>query len=235
MKVTLAEYRDDLHQAEMLATLVAAELTDALSRKGHATLAVPGGETPRTFLHTLSRKPIAWGRVSVMLTDERFVPESNLRSNTRMMREHFLQGPAAKSKLVPLFWPAASPEVVLERLSLGVKQALPLDVCVLGMGVDGHVASLFPGGSHLVKAMAPDCKQYLMPMRSDALDEPRLTLTANVLRAASHIHILIVGPEKLAALKAAEQAENALVAPVRAILTAPNPVTVHYAEKAHQP
>ncbi|MBZ0128127.1 MAG: 6-phosphogluconolactonase [Rhodobacteraceae bacterium] len=223
------EYADSDQQAAALAVCVAAQLRETLAAKGRATLAVPGGTTPGRFLVALSRADIDWPRVSVLLTDERFVPQESPRSNTRLLRETLLQNSAAKALLVPLFAPARVPEEALARLSDGVRAVLPLDVCVLGMGADMHIASLFPGADRLAEALAPDCPDVLLPMRAAGAPEPRLTLTAPVLSSARHLHLLIKGRDKRAALDRAGTLP-AIDAPV-AILMGRDRLTVHFTER----
>ncbi len=221
------ESRDAL--ALDLTEIVTGELEAALAARGRATLAVPGGTTPGPFLAGLSLAPLDWARISVMLTDERFVPENSPRSNTRLLRETLLQNAAAGATAIPFFAEAAAPEDVLASLTAGVAAALPLDVCVLGMGADMHTASLFPGADRLAEALGAAAPP-LLPMRAPGAPEPRLTLTAPVLRSAGSLHILITGVEKQMALAAALEAPSAETAPVRAVLDGPVPVTVHYAD-----
>ncbi|MFT4743948.1 MAG: 6-phosphogluconolactonase [Yoonia sp.] len=225
-------YSDPKIQARSLAAIVAGQLATALSKKGRATLAVPGGTTPAAFLRALSKADLDWLNISVLLTDERFVPETSPRSNTALLRSTLFQGKAAAAQFVPLYQQADQPEDVLNLLSDAVRAVLPLDVCVVGMGSDMHTASLFPGADHLTQALDPTQDTVLLPMRAPSAPEPRMTLTARVLQAATNLHLLIIGPEKLAALKSAEQPGPASKAPVRVILNAPTNVTIHYAEQA---
>ena len=227
-----AEYNDAATQATALAALVAGQLAEAIKTKGHATLAVPGGTTPALFLRILSAAAIDWSKVRVLLTDERAVPETSARSNTNLLRATLLQNAAAAAHLVPLYSDPAMSEGTAETLQSGIRRALPIDVCVLGMGADMHTASLFPGADRLNEALDPDCDDVLIPMQIAGTPEPRVTLTARVLRAAPYLHLLLVGAEKLAALKLAERSGPAALAPVRVILTAPGQLTVHYTETA---
>ena len=206
-----------------LAELVADQLRAAHTSKGRATLAVPGGTTPGPFLSALSEADLAWADVSVLPTDERLVSERSPRSNARLIRETLLQNAAAVANLVPLHEP------LIGSLTARVEAALPIDVLVIGMGADMHTASLFPGAPELAAALAADAP-VLMEITPPGQPEARLTLTAPVLRRASVIHILITGPEKLAALETALADGPVTEAPVRAVLTAPCPVTVHYAD-----
>jgi len=212
-----------------LARRVAEQLVETLEQKGHAVLAVPGGTTPAPFFEILRKKQMDWASVVVLLTDERFLPETSERSNTRLLREHLLQDNAKAARLVPLYKPADAPEAVLDALRQGIAAVLPLDVCVLGMGTDMHTASLFPGADQLRAALAEDAP-VLLPMRAKGAPEPRLTLTAPVLRGAEHLHILIAGKEKQTALANALHEGPVEDAPVRVVLNRPKGVIVHYAD-----
>ncbi|MCV2878262.1 6-phosphogluconolactonase [Sedimentimonas flavescens] len=208
-----------------LADQIAAELRRALEVHGRATLSVPGGTTPGPVFDILSGLDLDWGRVSVLLNDERWVDESSPRSNTRLLRERLLTGRAAGAQLVPLYAPAPQPEDKLAELAEGIAPALPITVLLLGMGADMHTASLFPGADRLAEALS-DTAPAVMALRAEAAGEPRITLTAPVLRDAMHIHILITGAEKRAAIeRAATLPEEE--APVRCVL---KNATVHWAE-----
>jgi 6-phosphogluconolactonase len=223
IEVARQDYPDRGTLMRDLAELVADQLRAAHASKGRATLAVPGGTTPGPFLSALSDADLAWQDVRVMPTDERMVSELSPRSNARLIRETLLRGPAAAAHFVDLYEPVLGP-----RRSR-VEAALPIDVLVLGMGADMHTASLFPGAPELPAALAEDAP-VLMVVHPPDQPEARLTLTAPVLRAASVIHILITGTDKAAALATALADGPAAEAPVRVALTAPCPVTVHYAD-----
>ncbi len=207
-----------------LAKVIAGELRAALTQ-GPATLSVPGGTTPGPVFDALSETDLDWNRVAVLLNDERWVGEDSPRSNTRLLRERLLVAKAAGATLVPLYAEAPQPEDRLATLAQGIAPHLPITVLLLGMGADMHTASLFPGADKLSQALAVDAP-ILMALRAAAAGEPRITLSAPVLQGARHIHILITGPDKRAAL------ERALTlppeeAPVRVVL---DQATVHWAE-----
>jgi 6-phosphogluconolactonase len=208
-----------------LANTIAGQLADFLRRDGKATLSVPGGTTPGRIFDTLSGVYLDWANVAVVLNDERWVPESSERSNTRLVRQRLIRGRAAQARMVPLYLPAERPEDVLNALEDGLRPVLPISVLLLGMGVDMHTASLFPGADRLDEALSPTAP-LLLPMRAEAAGEPRITLTAPVLLGAFHTHVLITGPEKRAALDRAQQL-SPREAPVRAVL---DTATVHWAE-----
>ncbi|WP_417807526.1 6-phosphogluconolactonase [Thioclava sp.] len=208
-----------------LADRIASQLREAIRVDGHATFSVPGGTTPGPIFDTLSAVDLAWDKVAVLLNDERWVDETSLRSNTRLIRERLLTGRAAAATLVPLYADGARPEDKMESLAAGIAPHLPISVLLLGMGNDMHTASLFPGADRLADALSDDAP-ILLPMRAEAAGEPRITLSARVLRDAMHIHILITGSEKRAAIEAAQSLPETQ-APVRAVL---KNATVHWAE-----
>ena len=210
--------------ASGLAEVIAGELRSALA-KGAATLSVPGGTTPGPVFDALSWMVLDWPRVAVLLNDERWVDETNPRSNTRLLRERLFVNHAAKARLLPLYAPTATPEDSLDTLAMGILPHLPITVLLLGMGADMHTASLFPGADKLAQAIASNAP-VLMALRAEAASEPRITLSAPVLKQARHIHILITGPEKRAALERARGLPP-LQAPIRVVL---DQATVHWAD-----
>ena len=219
------EYPDRDLMMLSLANAIAGDLGGFLRREGRASLCVPGGTTPGPIFDTLSGVDLDWANVAVVLNDERWVPESSDRSNTRLLRQRLIRGKAAQARLVPLYAPADQPEAMLAALEDGLRPYLPISVLLLGMGADMHTASLFPGADRLAEALS-DQAPILMALRADAAREPRITLTAPVLKAAMTTHILITGPEKRAALERAQGLTPA-EAPVKAVLAN---ATVHWAE-----
>ncbi|OOY31115.1 6-phosphogluconolactonase [Thioclava sp. F36-6] len=208
-----------------LADRIASQLRASINNEGRATLSVPGGSTPGPIFDILSDIDLDWSKVAVLLNDERWVPETSERSNTRLIRARLLKGRAAAATLVPLYAEAERPEDKMEELAEGIAPHLPISVLLLGMGADMHTASLFPGADRLKEALSNDAP-ILLPMRAEAAGEPRITLSAPVLRDAMYTHILITGAEKRAAIEAAEKLPVEQ-APVRAVL---KDATVHWAE-----
>lgn len=220
----LITYPDAELMMMRLADDLAGQLRQMLDMNPRASLAVPGGTTPGPVFDVLSALPLDWGRVDVMLTDERWVPESSLRSNTALLKHRLLTGPAAAARLIPLCDADQTPEAALDALSAGVKACLPLSICLLGMGTDMHTASIFPGADRLDDALTGDAP--LVPMQAPGAPEPRITLSAKALNSAMHRHLLIIGQDKFDALNRARTLSPA-EAPVAAILPG---TTVHWAK-----
>lgn len=216
--VARQDYPDRDTLMRSLAELVADQLRAAHATKQRASLAVPGGTTPGPFLTALSEADLVWSEIDVIPTDERQVNELSHRSNARLIRETLLRNAAESAHFIPL-----------QDGRHRVERILPLDVLVLGMGADMHTASLFPGAPQLGAALAEGAPA-LMEIAPPSQPEKRITLTGPVIAGASVIHVLITGADKIAALETALQDGPVAAAPIRVALTAPCPVTVHYAD-----
>ncbi|MCC7321916.1 MAG: 6-phosphogluconolactonase [Rubellimicrobium sp.] len=220
----LIAYPDSEMMMIELAHRLAGELRQALTGGGRASLAVPGGTTPGPIFDSLCATDLDWDRVDVMLTDERWVAESSERSNTRLLRQRLLTGRAAAARLVPLHADTPTPEAALADLESGVAACLPLTVCLLGMGADRHVASIFPGADRLGDALHGSA--LLVPMRAPGAPEARVTLSVRAIMGAVHRHIVITGAAKRDAIDSARSMRPE-EAPVAAVLRG---TTVHWAE-----
>jgi len=219
------DYADQEMMAIDLANVLAGELTAALEHEDRVLFAVPGGTTPGPVFDDLCAADLDWSRVDVILTDERWVPEVHVRSNTRLIRERLLVDRAARARFIPLYMKAETPEAVLPELEANILPDLPISVLLLGMGEDMHTASIFPGADNLDRALDPDAP-VLVPMRAPGAPEPRVTLSARVLNNAMSKHIVITGARKKAVLERARHLPRR-EAPIRAVL---DDATVHWAE-----
>jgi 6-phosphogluconolactonase len=222
--VEFIEYPDRDFLAMSLANNLVGDLRNALSNQERASFVVPGGTTPGRVFDTLCATDIDWDRVDLMLSDERWVPNTNDRSNTRLLEQRMLVDHAAKARLVPLYLPYETPEEAMETLTQECSCVFPISVLLLGMGSDMHTASLFPGADQLELALSNEAP-VLVPMRAPGASESRITLSAPFLNGAMRKHLIIFGEEKKAAFEKA-QFLSPKAAPVAAILDALN---VHWA------
>jgi 6-phosphogluconolactonase len=208
-----------------VADRLSGDLAQALRIHDKVTLSVPGGTTPGPIFDVLCAQDLDWERVGVVLNDERWVPEDSARSNTALLKKRLLILHASAAHLIPLYAPAAAPEDKIAELAAGLAPHLPISVLLLGMGADMHTASLFPGADNLAGALADDAPP-LMAMRAAGAGEPRVTLTAPVLRGAMTCHVVITGAEKRAAIERAATL-SPLEAPIACVL---GQAIVHWAE-----
>ncbi len=213
------DYPDRETLAEGLATGIAGLLAGGIAIRGHASLAVSGGSTPKLFFRHLAEAQIDWSAVTIILVDERIVPADHERSNARLVRENLLQGPAAAARFVPFVTDAATPEDCAQ--ASGRLIDVPenrLDAAVLGMGTDGHTASFFPFGNRLLKALDLETRENVIAMEAPGAGEPRLTLTLPFLLDTRFLALHIEGDEKAAVLERAMAGRDPLEMPVRAVL-----------------
>lgn len=218
-KIDLRTFPDRNTLAETLASEVAEALREAIADGGAATLAVSGGSTPKTFFHALSTAELDWEAVTITLVDERWVPDTEERSNARLIYEHLLWNAAARANFVPLYVDASAPEGALHDVQQRVADlAGPLTVAILGMGDDGHTASFFPGGDRLEDAIDPAGRALVLPMRAAAAIEPRITLTLPVLLAAKKLLLHVEGDAKRRVLDEALAGDDPLAMPIRAVI-----------------
>ncbi|MEO8810976.1 MAG: 6-phosphogluconolactonase [Rhodanobacter sp.] len=231
LNVTTHSFTDCQIQAAALAERVAERLRSGLAERGHAVLAVSGGNTPKSFFDFLAREKLDWSNVQVTLVDERWVPDSDERSNARLVQSRLLQHAAASAQFIPLYTGDESPEAGLVEAQARI-DALPrpFDVVVLGMGDDGHTASFFPGGDHLAEALDLEGHAAVLPMRAPDAGEPRITLTLSTLLDTRALFLLVSGEKKRDVLADARLGLGAARDyPVRAVLTQQRvPVAVYW-------
>jgi len=203
--------------AEKLADHVARTLQARLDKDGAAALAVAGGTTPIRFFEILSARDLDWSKVTITLVDDRWVPDTSPRSNAKLVRAHLLQRNAAAADFLPLVSPDDLPEDAVDAVEAAIA-ALPLAFAavVLGMGKDGHFASIFPDGDHLTQALAG--RHHVEIMHAEAAVEPRITLTLPIILAADAVAIHIEGERKRAVLDLALEPGPVEHLPIRAVL-----------------
>lgn len=196
---------------ELLADDIAQRLAAAIQARGFAVLSVSGGKSPVALFEALRRHPIDWSLVRITLVDERCVPCTHPDSNALLVQTHLLQEQARAARLVPMISdsaePLTPPPVLAQAASLALEAAGTADVLVLGMGADGHTASLFPQALNLSNALDrhnPDaCIAIELAQPPANAPYQRLTQPLAQLLRARHIILPLSGADKLATLRQA--------------------------------
>jgi 6-phosphogluconolactonase len=205
--------------AQALAADVAQTLARAIDARGGASLIVSGGRTPVKFFEQLRAQPIEWRRVCIALADERWVDPSDPGSNEKMVREVLLRDRAAEARFAGLKNAAPSPDLgAVSAWETFARIPRPFDVTLLGMGDDGHTASLFPGSPNLAIALRATTAAGCVGMRAPSAPQPRLSLNLSALLDSRRILILIEGEGKLSTYETAGGAGPVEEMPVRAVL-----------------
>ncbi len=211
--IELHAFDDPRAQAGALAKAVSDALAASLAAApdARATLAVSGGTSPRPFFQALALASLDWARVDVTLVDDRWVPETDNASNARLVRETLLVQAAAAARFAPLVDVAVSLDARIAALNADPSYALP-NVAVLGMGEDGHTASLFADAPADEWAHALQTSERYVGVHPGAAPHERVSLSMSALKGIERLFLLISGERKLDVLKAAASApqENAI-------------------------
>ncbi|MCH4874025.1 6-phosphogluconolactonase [Pseudomonas sp. TMW22091] len=204
--------------AEELAKAVAAQLNEAIARQGVATLVVSGGRSPVAFFQSLIKQPVDWSKVVVSLADERWVPVEHGDSNAGLLKKHLLQGPAAKARFVGLYNAANTLQDAADQANQALAELPPIDVLILGMGDDGHTASLFPKSPNLNDALSVQSPRRCWPMLAPTVPHQRLSMSRKLLASARYTVLSIQGQSKLNTLNDALAGNDEAALPIRAFL-----------------
>ena len=195
----IVEFPDAEALATTAAACVAARLAAGLDLDDGASLVGTGGRSPGRVYDRLAQAGIDWSKVTVTLSDERCVPSDHPDSNLRLLRQRLLVGGAAAARVLPL-WPLPDPATFMALL--------PFDCVMLGMGEDGHIASLIPGDPELEAGLSTRGPLHLVPAGLGKPPLPRVTLTLAALLNAHGLYLLIAGETKRHVIQRALSGED---------------------------
>jgi 6-phosphogluconolactonase len=201
-------------------------LKSAIEHYGRASFIVSGGNTPKPLYQELSHQPLAWDRVTVCPSDERWVPVDHPDSNQRMIQASLIQNAARDAELMSL-----RPDCTFSDAPAIINQQLqslhkPVNLVLLGMGDDGHIASLFPDANELEHGLNAAHSEPCISVNS-ASKGARISLSLPCLLNSEHIFLLITGDDKRAVFEAAKQRLDAPELPIDYLLSRSNtPITL---------
>ena len=201
-------------------------LTDIIKKRRKASLALAGGTTPGPLYEALSNVPINWEKVSITLTDERWVHPQDPAANEFLIRDTLMRRRAAVATFVPFKTNHAKASGGAATTEKRIAPIMPFDICLLGMGPDGHIASLIPGaeGYDAAADIAGMRKIAGIHAPGAAGSPERMTLTVPGILASRRIVLLFMGNDKLAIYNEAKEGKG--TSPVRDLL-AQKKVPVH--------
>lgn len=198
------EQADSESLAQLLADEVAASLRAAIETQGNASLVVSGGSTPAAVFKRLCMAELPWQKVSVTLADERWVAPGDNDSNESLVRDTLLVEQASQASFVSLYRAGLSPADAIEPVSVDLKAMQhPFSVTLLGMGADGHTASLFPDapGNQLASAMSLQSEAMVAVLEPPSVTQTRISLTRSALLNSERRILHITGAEKQVVLR----------------------------------
>lgn len=225
------EHYFETHEAASVAAAkrIAAALRRCLDAQKAASLVVSGGTSPEQCFAELSTQDIDWPRVSVLPSDDRWVPADHEDSNEKLIREKLLVNEASTAKLLPYYAPVTSVEERCQELNSDIRFApFPFACSLLGMGADGHFASLFPDADNLATGLDLESSTLCLPVETQASPYARISLTLAALSRSDEIVLLFFGEDKRAVYEEAKNGSNQF--PVsRLLLQKRAPVNVYWA------
>jgi len=182
--------------AAKLSQSVAQNLAETLNEHERASLVLSGGSTPLPFFKQLSQCELEWDRVDVTLADERWVPESDPDSNARFIKENFLVDKASSARFFSLYRDGDPVMAIAEVENALQEIEQPYSVVVLGMGTDGHTASLFPQTEGLEEALDLGSNAILATMAPASVPQVRISFTRAALLKSRYRYLHITGEKK---------------------------------------
>jgi 6-phosphogluconolactonase len=191
--------------ANRIAKLCAA----SVERQDDARIVVSGGSTPARCFELLSVKELGWQHVQVLMSDERWVSPRDQSSNERLVREKLLVNKASEANLLSLYRPDLSIDERAHELQ-AMQPAFGFACSMLGMGNDGHFASLFPDSNALEVGLDPVGNRFYIPVQTDASPYPRLSMSLSALLDSEEILLLFFGDDKMRVYREALLPESKL-------------------------
>lgn len=181
---------------------IASQLSDAIARRGHAYLVVSGGRTPVALFHQLRLLPMNWQKITVLLADDRWVDTTHADSNAALVREHLLKNQASSANFINLLAGSESIEADVTSANRRLAEIPTFDVVILGMGDDGHTASLFPCSEELQEGLQTSAA--VLAVTPQTAPHKRLSLSRSRLLNSRQLYVQLKGKSK------AEVVEKAL-------------------------
>ena len=179
--------------------LITKNLSSSINKYQNASIAVPGGTSPIKIFNELSKQKLDWSKVQITLVDDRLVDPDNDHSNQKLINDYLLKNEAKKSKFIPLN----------KNLNKGENFKFPLDVCLLGIGNDGHFASLFPNMINNTNMLDPKSKSSIDEVKANGNPfVPRISMNLPLILSSNLIILLIKGKLKQEVLREAYNNKN---------------------------
>jgi 6-phosphogluconolactonase len=204
-------------------------LSGRLNVQARASIVVTGGSSPARCYEELSELSLDWKRTHVVLSDELWVPSDHDDSNERLVRHTLLQREATPAMLLPVFHSTKTIEARCDEIDKEIRALpFPFACTLLGMGEDGHIASLFPDAGNLAEGLDVDNEQLCIPVETAASPHPRVSLTLAAIARSDAVVLLMFGDSKREIYDQARERGSNL--PVAALLKQKKaPVHVYWA------
>ena len=197
---------------------IADTLKQAIAEKDQATLVVSGGSTPLPLFKSLCQRDLDWSKVVITLADERWVDAQHSASNEKLVRENLLQQNAANATFISLTTnDELAADAVEEITSRFASVSQPFDVLILGMGEDGHTASLFPCSEQIEAGLDTNSSAMFIATQPTTAPHQRMSLTLKALISSANIYLHLTGEKKKNVLEDALANYTEIQKPIKAV------------------
>jgi len=235
--ISIKRFSDRESLFEAVAIRCQQQLSNVIAEQGIASFIVPGGSTPAPVFERLSKTNLDWKNITIALSDERWLERDHQQSNQRLIESTLLINQAKNARFVAM-------KNEIKEASLGEKDCnfayqkilSPFSLTLLGMGADGHFASLFPGINNLESALAPDNEKQCISIDATgsevAGDYPeRMSLTLSAILKSEVIVLLITGKEKLKVIENSQKESSSKKYPISKLINQKqSPVEIYWCE-----
>lgn len=218
MSVSTHTFESSEELVTVFSQRIADTLKQAIAEKDQATLVVSGGSTPLPLFKSLCQRDLDWSKVVITLADERWVDAQNPASNEKLVRENLLQQNAANATFISLTTSDEFAFDAVEQVSSrfgSVNQ--PFDVLILGMGEDGHTASLFPCCEQIQQGLDTSLPAMFIATQPTTAPHQRMSLTLKALISSSNIYLHLTGERKRNVLEDALANYTEIEKPIKAV------------------
>jgi 6-phosphogluconolactonase len=207
LEMELLVFDNKIQLETQLAKKIAYELELAIHHKGHANFLVSGGTTPINLFQQLSNMEIEWSNVTIGLIDERFVSNNSEFSNELLVKQNLLINHASNATFVGMVNDASNEEKNLLQVNKDYQVFINsgVDVSILGMGEDGHTASLFPNDENSTKDLINKKELNIISTKAPSEPKRRISCSTALILSSTHLFLMMIGDAKLKILENADQ------------------------------
>jgi 6-phosphogluconolactonase len=218
MALVTHEYTDAKALVDAFSEKLAGIIKQAISLKGSASIAVSGGSTPKPLFQALSRIDLPWSKVNITLADERWVDNLDDASNEKLVRENLLVNHASSAHFISMTTRDENAENAVDEISARLSEmGLPLDVLILGMGEDGHTASLFPCSAQIEEGLNVARQTPVLATQPTTAPHQRMSLSLAEIIKSKHVFLHITGEKKRKVLEDAIANHTFIEKPIKAV------------------
>ena len=224
--MNITEFNNSDEITNFLANDISAKLTAAIKERGQATLFVSGGRSPIALFQQLSHVELDWSNVVISLVDDRWVDDKHESSNELLVNTYLLKNKASAATFIGLVGQEDSAFDGAENAAARIADIKIIDALILGMGEDGHTASIFPCSEQLDAAMAAGNQQRLIATQPTTAPFERISLTLNEILAAKQVYLPLSGSGKVGVFEQARVLDDVKQMPIAAVIKQHNALDV---------